>query len=867
MKLSPHGMHREQYSTPYKLLLIMKLTLVMLVTTILQASAVGYAQKITLSKKNVSLEQLFWSISSQSEYEFIYDAEMLKLAKPVNAQFKNSTLENVLEKCFKDQPLTYTISDNMVIVRKKTLLFVKPKSDIFSKIEEAPPATITGRVTDNTGVTLPGVSVKVKDTNIGTSTDLNGNYSITVPDGSVTLVFTYIGYNTQEVAAGSRISINIQMAEANTALSEVVVIGYGTSNLANLTGSVSTVDVQKAMSSRPATNVASLLEGQVSGVFIHQNSGQPGAEGMNILIRGQGSMGDSQPLVIIDGMESSMDNINPFDVESISVLKDAASASIYGTRAANGVLLVTTKRGKAGPIQVRYNTYFANQKPTSVPDFLGSADYAMLHNEARQNAGLTPTFTADAIAKYAAGNDPAYPSTDWMSELYSGSGASQYHGLDFSGGSEQTRYNISLAYNQQRGVIKKVDADQGNFRINLDNKISKWLNVGLNTAMSYSVSTIPLTGPELTRGGDLQQFYNSVMHVPPTQKIRLADGSWSGEYPLGNFAAWIDNGNLRKTKDNKLVSTIFSDAKIIEGLSWRSRASIDYTFSEITNHISNFTYGGGQISGPASNQEDINRYNIIDLESLLTYDKRFGNHSLKGLVGTSSRTERFSSTMAYRLDFPSNDLTAINAGSTAGLRNAGTDNRATLGSYFARLNYDYKGKYLFEANIRRDGSSKFASGKRWGWFPSFSAGWVVTDENFLKDVNWLSFFKVRASWGQLGNHRIANYLYTPLITLGQNYTFGGAVAGGAAQTIANNPDITWETTTEKNIGLDLKFLKNTLSMSVDAYDRYTDDILTVVPVSGTFGLPAPTVNAGAMSNKGIETELRYTNSLGELQYK
>ena len=866
MEFSPHRMNRECFSTPYKLLVIMKLTLIMLVTTILQASAVGYAQKITLSQKNVSLEQLFWSISNQSEYEFLYDAEMLKLAKPVNAQFRNSSLEDVLEKCFKDQPLTYTISDNTVIVKKKLTLFVKPKTDIFSKIDETPPVTITGRVTDKEGITLPGVSVKLKGTNTGTSTDLNGNYTMTIPDDSGILVFTYIGYITQEVTINDRMSINIQLEEANTALNEVVVIGYGTSNLANLTGSVSTVDVGKAMTSRPATNVASLLEGQVSGVFVHQNSGQPGAEGMNILIRGQGSMGDSQPLVIIDGMESSMDNINPFDIESISVLKDAASASIYGTRAANGVLLVTTKRGKAGPIQVRYNTYFANQKPTSVPDFLGSADYATLHNEARQNAGLTPTFTADAIAKYAAGNDPAYPTSDWMGELYSGSGASQYHGLDFSGGTEQTRYNISMAYNLQKGVIKAVDANQGNFRLNLDNKITKWLNVGFNSATSYAVNTIPLTGPELTRGGDLQQFYNSVMHVPPTQKIRLADGSWSGEYPLGNFAAWIDNGNLRKTKESKLVSTLFSEAKIIEGLSWRNRASIDYAFYEITNHISQFTYGGGQVSGPASNQEDINRFSIIDLESLLTYDKRVRSHSFKGLLGTSSRTERFNGTMAYRLDFPSNDLTAINAGSTAGLRNSGTDNRATLGSYFARLNYDFKGKYLFEANIRRDGSSKFASGKRWGWFPSFSAGWVVSDESFLKDANWLSFMKVRASWGQLGNHRIANFLYTPLITLGQNYSFGGAVAGGAAQTIANNPDITWETTTEKNLGLDLKFLKNTLSVSVDAYDRYTDDILTIVPVSGTFGLPAPTVNAGAMSNKGIETEMRYSKSIGNFQY-
>jgi TonB-dependent SusC/RagA subfamily outer membrane receptor len=289
-------------------------------------------------------------------------------------------------------------------------------------------------------------------------------------------------------------------------------------------------------------------------------------------------MGDSQPLVIIDGMESSMDNVNPLDIESISILKDAASASIYGTRAANGVILITTKRGKSGTPQIRYNTYAAKQKPTAVPDFLGSADYARLHNEARKNAGLTPTFSDETIAKYEAGNDPDYPSTDWMDVLYSGAAYTHNHSLGVSGGSEKTRYNLSLGYNQDKGIIKKVDADLLTMRLNLDNQVSERISIGMNTAISRAMNSIPLTGPELTRGGDLQQFYNSVTHIPPTQKLKLADGSWSGEYPLGNLAAWIDNGNLRKTIENKLVNTLFADIKLFRGLAWRNRASVDYTF-------------------------------------------------------------------------------------------------------------------------------------------------------------------------------------------------------------------------------------------------------------------------------------------------
>src|SRR5690606_29564973 len=405
-----------------------------------------------------------------------------------------------------------------------------------------------------------------------------------------------------------------------------------------------------------------------------------------------------------------------------------------------------------------------------------------------------------------------------------------------------------------------------NFRISLDNKINKWLNVGMNTAMSYAVNTIPLTGPELTRGGDLQQFYNSVTHIPPTQKLKLADGSWSGEYPLGNFAAWIDHGNLRKTKENKVVATLLADGKLFEGLIWKNRASVDYTLTEITNHISQFTYGGGQESGPSSNQEDILRMGIIDMESLLTYNRRFEKHGIKGLFGTSIRSEQFNSTMAFRLDFPSNELTAINAGGTTGLRNAGTDWTSKLGSYFTRLNYDYAGKFIFEANLRRDGSSKFARGKRWGWFPSFSAGWVLTEEPVFKGWGWLDFLKIRGSYGKLGNHRIADYLYIPRISLGQNYTFGGPAAPGAAQITSNNPDITWETNTATNLGIDIEMLENSVTLSFDAYDRYTDDILTVVPVSSTFGLPAPVVNAGAMRNKGLETELGYRNNVGEFQY-
>lgn len=855
-------------SLKVKTWLIMRLIILYLFVFTFQVKANGFAQKVTVSKKAALLSEVFKEIEGQTGFLFFYDRAVLKDKGPVTVKIKNASLEDALKACLRNQQLAFSIVRNTVVIYPSNSPEPPPAVSDPNLVEEekAVVIEISGRVVNEKDEPLEGANIKVKGTMIGTMTDAEGRFRLSVPDEDAVLEVSIVGYGTTEVKVGRQTLIQVKLEPANTALNEVIVVGYGTSSKANMSGSVSTMKMEDLSSSRPLGNVASLMEGQAPGVFIHQNSAQPGAEGMNILIRGQGSMGDSQPLVIIDGMESSMDNVNPLDIETISVLKDAASASIYGTRAANGVVLITTKRGKAGTTQMRYNTYYSKQKPTTVPDFVGSADYARLHNEARINAGLAPSFTDEVIAKYEAGNDPDFPSTDWMAVLYDGPAYSHNHSLGISGGTDKSRYNLSLGYNQEKGIIRKVDADLLTMRLNLDNKISDRISIGLNTALSRAVNTIPLTGPELTRGGDLQQFYNSVTHIPPTQKLKLEDGSWSGEYPLGNLAAWIDNGNLRKTLENKLVNTLFADIKILNGLSWRNRASVDYTFTEITNHISQFTYGGGQVSGPASNQEDINRFLVLDMESLLTYAKDFGDHRIKVLLGTSSRSENFSTTMAYRLGFPSNELTSINAGSTDGLRNGGYSTKATLGSYFTRINYDYNGKYLFEANLRRDGSSKFAEGRRWGWFPSFSAAWNVTSERFLEDVAWLDFLKIRASWGKLGNHRIGDFMFLQKIALGQNYTFGGPVAVGAAQIAANNPDITWEKTTESNLGIDFRVWKNRLSGSIDLYHRYTDDILTVVPVSATFGLPAPTVNAGAMSNKGVELELKYSKNDGALKF-
>jgi len=850
-----------------KIWMIMKLTISMLLFLTFQANAKLNAQKITIVKDNIHLSEVFKDIEQQTGYHFFYDKADIQRIAPINVSIKEATLERALLACLRGQPLTYTIVRNTVVIQAVNKTYnpnsffplAKPGSLFQPSVE------IHGKVVDQQGAPVVNASLQIEGTQMGTTTDGEGRYTLSIPNQNVVLQVSCIGYQSKKITIGTQTEVNVTLQATTSGLGELVVVGYATQKKVNLTGAVSSVDVEEMVSSRPPSNVASLMEGKVAGAFVHSNSGQPGAEGISILIRGVGSMGNSTPLVIVDGVETSMDNINPYDVATISVLKDAASASIYGTRAANGVILITTKRGKDGPVKIKYNTSFSKQSPTAVPDFLGSADYARLRNEALANAGQPPAFTEEEIAKYAAGNDPEYPSTDWMAVLYSGAGTSQYHNLSLSGGNEVSRYNVSLGYKKVLGVIKKVDADRINLRINLDSKINNWLSIGLNTALLNAVNTIPLTGPELTRGGNLQQFYNSVTHIPPTYPVKLSDGSWSGQYPLGNLAAWIANGNLQKNTEKNIVESAFLDAKLFDGLIWENRATIDYSVIHTTEHISQFTYGGGQVSGPSSNREMFNRSSVIDLESILKYNKTYGKHDIKGLLGTSRRIENYNNLMAFRIGFPSNDITDLSAGSTSDLTNSGTSTKATLKSFFGRVNYIYNGKFLFEADLRRDGSSKFAPGKQWGWFPAFSGGWILTEESFLKDINWLNLFKIRASWGQLGNDRISDYQYDPLISLGQNYAFGGSSAPGAAQTVANNPNVTWETTTEKDLGLDFRFL-DAISVTVDGYYRYTNDILTTVPVSATFGLPPAIVNAGAMSNKGIEAEIGYSKGSGPFQY-
>ena len=720
--------------------------------------------------------------------------------------------------------------------------------------------TVTGTVNDIDGQPLPGVSVMIKGTTQGTATDSNGAYTLPVQNENATLVFSYIGFITQEMTVGSQRIINITMLEDTRQIEEIVVVGYGTQKKVNLTGSVASLSGD-ALSGMPAPSVDILLMGKIPGVAITSTSGQPGREGTSIRIRGVGTMNNTSPMILVDGLEASMSDLNPNDIDNVSVLKDAAAASIYGTRAANGVILITTKRGKVGKPTLTYNGYVGKSNPIRTLKALSSAEFAEFFNEGRRNEGNPPTYTAEDIEKYRNGSDPDnFPDTYWLDLILQGSGFTQNHNVGMSGGTETMRYATSLAYYNQLGVVRNTQHDRYTVRMNLDSDVTKWMSFGINSSMSFRQIDAP-TSPY----GGISQFFRQVNRIPNTFVNKYKDGTW-GRHIDGNPIAWVEEGGEAISKYIHILGSAYGEIKIMDGLKLKGVAGIDYNFDDGKTHIRELTYGDGSVQGPNSVEDYLDRGMTITLQGLLNYEKSFGNHYVKGLFGVSRESYTTSRTVAYRRNFPSNDLTELNAGSSNGWTNSGSSSDANLGSYFGRINYDYSGKYLVEFNLRRDGSSKFARGKRWGVFPSFSAGWRLSEEKFMQSFTWLDNLKFRGSWGKLGNHRISDYLYLSTISLGQNYNFGGVIADGAGQTVANNPVISWEKTTVFDIGLDAGFMKGLLTVSIDYYDRYTDDILAVVPLTYIYGLDAPTSNAGAMSNRGIEISFGHSNDIGKLRY-
>ncbi|MDF2191144.1 TonB-dependent receptor [Paraflavitalea sp. CAU 1676] len=727
---------------------------------------------------------------------------------------------------------------------------------------------VKGQVTDENAQPLSGVSIYLKgDQTNGTTTNENGEYAISLTNSKTTLVFSFVGYANKEMAVNGTATLNVALQKDQTNLGEVVVVGYGTQKKVNLTGSVATIS-SKNLASRQVGQASAALQGLAPGVTVVQSTGRPGADGGTIRIRGIGTLNDSDPMVLIDGIEGSLNNIDPNLIESISILKDAASSSIYGSRAANGVILVTTKRGKGTRINVNYSGYVGWQKPTNLPDIVNAVDHMEMLNVAYKNVGLAPLFSDALLNDYrtkGASDPDNYPDVDWQKELLTGSGLVNSHFISVAGGSEKIKFLTSFGYFKQEGIIESSSFKRFTLRNNLDIKISNKLS------LKADIQVVTRTTKEPGRGNELIFYYMNRM--PAIQPGVFTNGNygegWNGNNPIA--IARPERG-LRKNNAQNATANVFLTWKPLKELQVELNASPRYNESNDNVFVrtvrtykadGTIAYAAVPAQSSLNVTESSSFYN--NFRGIITYTKEMGDHSLKALVGASREDMRNESVSAARTGFTLPEYPVLGAGASDQQTNTGGVVDWALQSFFGRINYDYKQRYLLELNARYDGSSRFAKGHKYGFFPSFSAGWRISEEAFMQPLREVvTELKLRGSWGRLGNQNIGNYPFTSSIVQG-SYSMGGAIVNTAALNTLANSDIRWETTEMTNFGIDATLLKN-FTVVADVYSRTTRDILYDLDIPLTMGLAAPPQNAGVVRNRGWELGLTYRNNVRAFQY-
>ena len=722
--------------------------------------------------------------------------------------------------------------------------------------------TLTGSVLDEFGGPVVGANVVIKGTTMGVVTDIDGKFSIQVPANAV-LVISYIGYNSMEIPVNGQKSLNVTMKEDAEALDEVVVVGYGTQAKVNLTGAVSTINKDELID-RPVTNVSSALQGLTPGVTVTSGTGQPGNDGSTIRVRGVGTLNNANPYILVDGIETgNFNSIDPNDIESISVLKDAASAAIYGSKAANGVILVTTKRGKAGKPTVSYNGNVSFSNVTTLIDRLSSYDYARLYNQLLTADGSSPRFTDEDLRLFQDGSDPYnHPNTKWTDYIFQ-TGFMHKHNLNVSGGSEDVKYMASAGFLGQEGTLKNSDRQQFNLRTNLDIKLSKKFTMRTNMAFIHN----DYSEPNASYGGGSSQFIWQANRIAPWIPYKYEDGSY-GSISDGNPAAWIDINSRRYHLVQNFTGLLAFDYEVIDGLKLTLQGAYVTNMQEDKDYRKECWYDDTNYHGPDQLTETISRWSRYTLDALANYEKTFNEaHNLKVMAGYKIEKYDYRTLSAFRKDFPNSEITDINGGDSSTQTNSGYSRELALLSYFGRVNYDYMGKYLFEANFRADASSRFADGYRWGYFPSFSAGWRLSEESFMENTrSWLQSLKLRGSWGLLGNQDAVSgeyYPSLPTLSIGKNFPFGGVVNQGITVVSHKVPTITWEKSTNWGIGFDANFLDEFM-LSIEYYNRKTTDIIMDIPVPDTFGISGTYQdNKGSLRNSGVEVMFSWNHSFNK----
>ena len=822
---------------------IMKLTTFLLLFTFLQVSAAIYSQDtlLTIHLNKTTLKDVLYEIESQTDYTFMYNDTKIDVNQYVDVDFKDKTIVQVLDELLDNTEVNYKIIKNQIILTSS-----KEETNL-QQIKK----NISGTVMDQTGNPIPGVSVMIKGTSIGTITNIDGKFSLTDVTIKDVLVFSFIGMSTQEIQVAENIVFNVTMNEDVIGLQEVVAVGYGTMKKSDLTGAVATVATEDLVS-LPVPSVGNALQGKATGVQVIDN-GTPGSD-PTFRIRGLGTINNNNPLLVIDGIPTNdgLNQLNANDIESIQILKDASSTAIYGSRGANGVVIITTKKGVKGKGRVEFNAYYGIQEATNLVDVLNASEFAALHNEMMANAGRTqnPAFA-----------DPTSlgEGTNWVNELFDVAPMQNYS-LSYSGGNDKTTYYVSANVFKQEGIISNTGYDKYTMKFNVESQVLEKLKFGNNITLNldkkysgeYSVRNTLLALPTL-----------DVYDPDGTYAGPVERPEWDGDIinPVGK-SELVDN----TTKGYNILGSVYAELEIIDGLKLKSLAGLkanfwfDRTWSpkydwEPTPQELSYLY------------ENSNRNINWNWDNTLNYNKSFGNHDLTVMVGTSAQESEWHGMNGSIQGFAS-DLTQQLDNGTKQPDIGGNTNSWSMMSYMGRVNYTFKDKYLVTATVRRDGSSRFGENSRWGTFPSASFAWRMSEEGFLDKVDFVDNLKLRVGYGATGNQEIGLYEYASVLNTNV-YVFNDVIASTVVPHKMPNPNLHWESQNMANVGIDATILDQTFDVTLDAYYKVTEDMLVPmsVPIStGYSDLDVPKINAGQIINKGFEVSVTSHNMKGQFKW-
>lgn len=816
---------------------MMKMIAALMLISCLSAGATGFGQQVNISEKNISLERAFQLIRKQTGYSFLFTESQLRAFKPVSLHLINQPLDKALEACFSNQPFTYTIVENSIIIQP---LGNRPVPEQPIGIE------VSGRVTDSAGQPLHGASIRIKGSTQGTSTREDGSFLIKIPAGQAILQISFIDFETQELSvSGNQTNLVIQLRKKDSELNQAVIIGYGTQKKKDITGSVSTLS-SKDLENHGNTQFGYAIEGKAAGVQVLRPSGQPQA-GFSIRIRGTSTItAGSEPLYIIDGVPTeSTSEINPADIENITVLKDASAAAIYGASGANGVVLITTRRGKNQKTKISFDTHQGTARVWKKIDVLNASQYKSLMNEMGQSVDWS-RYTAD---------------NNWQDKVFR-TAHSQSYQLSLTGGNENTGYYISGAILNQQGVVITNTLDRANFKVNLDHKVNSWLKIG--TSINYSRwKDIDVT--ENAKYGSIM----STLTGAPVTDVYNADGTFA----IHPFIQDLENpvALVLKNKHNwvnyRFNSNVYAEAYLTKSVKLRSMFGLEQLNGTYHGWVDPYTSREGRgFKGIADLTNSQSSYWIS--ENTVNYTKTLGGkHSITAIGGFVVAQKTISSSWIHGTGFGSDAIPNV-SGAAIKTSGASTSERRNV-SALSRLNYGYDDRYLLTVNFRADASSVFNNSDNvWGYFPSFSAGWRLSREKFLAGIDWLNELKIRAGWGAVGNDQVSDYASYGLVNASSNYVIGGLVIPGTAASSLENKNLKWETTHQTDIGVDVAMLNNRILFTADYYRKQTINMLLDRPIPGSVGIPGSTAikNVGKMQNQGLEFQVSSKNLVGKLKW-